>query len=671
MMRGASSSASSGSPFRSTGPASPGSVPTFAPAGFAASPASPSARLASAKADAARLLAAAKVLYTEGSYAGAHAKFSEALAKEPDNAIALCNRAAASMMLGDHEAAVSDAEGALRLDAGYLSAMMRACRAYLALGQPGKARETLDRAHALHAAGKLSGSPASMTEAWRLRVEMRAYLDAEDDAGRCVGRSAGKMAIEALDRGAAAFPAGAPSLSGAVLRARAHLLLADHRKVVALCTSLLPSRLHGSCDAADARASSPPEMLRLAVLYAGAAWALEETATAERVLEATLRVAPGHAEAAGLQKVVAACEGARKRGNGHYKEARYEEAITCYSAALRGTEPTGGVSTLTGPLAGLVHNRAFRATVLANRAAANSALGRHRMCVSDCSLALTEQPAHTKARLRRARAFVELKEWGAAIADFKEALALVRAGQPLAGVSGRTDAAAADIQKELNRASEGKREQEEERERAERRRREQQQHQYRRGFYRGEEEDDDDPYEEDDGDFEDFFFHRSGGGSGRHHHGGARTHHPPAPPPRAPPDHYAVLEIAITATESDVRLAYRKRALVTHPDKGGDEEEFKRCVTAYETLLDAPKRREYDAEVAAFKRRYPAEAAKAFGGSGAAKATKPAAASAGPGSAGASATNPAYGSARPASAGYTARNPAAPASGGSSTPRYR
>ena len=60
------------------------------------------------------------------------------------------------------------------------------------------------------------------------------------------------------------------------------------------------------------------------------------------------------------------------------------------------------------------------------------------------------------------------------------------------------------------------------------------------------------------------------------------------------PDHYAALGIQETADAADVRRAYKKRALQTHPDKGGDEEEFKRVGAAYAVLSDEAKRSEYD-----------------------------------------------------------------------------
>ena len=60
------------------------------------------------------------------------------------------------------------------------------------------------------------------------------------------------------------------------------------------------------------------------------------------------------------------------------------------------------------------------------------------------------------------------------------------------------------------------------------------------------------------------------------------------------PDHYAALGVQSTADASDIRKAYKKRALQTHPDKGGDEEEFKRVGAAYAVLSDEAKRSEYD-----------------------------------------------------------------------------
>eukprot|EP00605_Chrysophyceae_sp_TOSAG23-4_P001330 GSChrysophyteH1.ASY1.ANO1.1447.1 assembled CDS len=49
-------------------------------------------------------------------------------------------------------------------------------------------------------------------------------------------------------------------------------------------------------------------------------------------------------------------------------------------------------------------------------------------------------------------------------------------------------------------------------------------------------------------------------------------------------DPYAILGLERTATDEDVKKAYRKAALRHHPDKGGDAEKFKACCVAHSIL---------------------------------------------------------------------------------------
>jgi len=63
-------------------------------------------------------------------------------------------------------------------------------------------------------------------------------------------------------------------------------------------------------------------------------------------------------------------------------------------------------------------------------------------------------------------------------------------------------------------------------------------------------------------------------------------------------DFYEILGVARTATQDEIKSAYRKLALKYHPDRNPNnkdaENKFKDAAEAYETLSDAKKRQQYD-----------------------------------------------------------------------------
>ena len=59
-------------------------------------------------------------------------------------------------------------------------------------------------------------------------------------------------------------------------------------------------------------------------------------------------------------------------------------------------------------------------------------------------------------------------------------------------------------------------------------------------------------------------------------------------------DYYNVLGVSKSASQPELKNAFKKKAMQYHPDKGGDPEKFKQINEAYQNLSDPQKRQMYD-----------------------------------------------------------------------------
>lgn len=67
-----------------------------------------------------------------------------------------------------------------------------------------------------------------------------------------------------------------------------------------------------------------------------------------------------------------------------------------------------------------------------------------------------------------------------------------------------------------------------------------------------------------------------------------------------PRGYYDRLGLCRNAAPAEIRIAYRRQALATHPDKGGDAEYFHQVTAAFEELADAARRAAYDRNLVFF-----------------------------------------------------------------------
>eukprot|EP01138_Halocafeteria_seosinensis_P010983 gb/GECG01011218.1/.p1 GENE.gb/GECG01011218.1/~~gb/GECG01011218.1/.p1 ORF type:complete len:1047 (+),score=166.18 gb/GECG01011218.1/:1-3141(+) len=378
----------------------------------------------------------------------------------------------------------------------------------------------------------------------------------------------------------------------------------------------------------------------LALLVARLAWTVSEPEFAGKMYDAVKRVQPENKAAEHGLLLLKKVEATKKAGNDSYKSGNLENAEKLYTAAINAVK--NAIQNLEGVLSCSFQSKQsssskgrnvpfwalslgkmdWNSTILSylhgNRAAAKMSNSKVTEAIQDCTEALNYRASHYKVRWRRSHLYCKLSMHTQARNDYKSALAAVqerikfcREYKPQKlrkdfGLNGDTVASLkqtlGEIQRDLTEFDKQRVKEEEDRKREERAREKnkawerKQRQQYQEWFnYNRKEKTRKGP--------------QPGAAGARPSAGGYRQRYkkPETPPPPSPdvPNHYKVLGVATSATASEIKKAYRKLALLYHPDKvrNNNEAEQKRCEelfkqvsAAYEVLSDEEQRRAYDHE---------------------------------------------------------------------------
>lgn len=332
-----------------------------------------------AKAEAAKM--AGNEQYNAGRYSDAIRLYSCAVRLLPTNATYLTNRAAAYLMVQSSNEALADCTLALSLDPNLAKAHVRAAKALAQMGRVSAARRQLEGAAMQGTAdSSLLTELASLTELDSMLRNAKEVLRQE---GGAAAREALRLFTILAERCQTSESIACLQME-ALLRARPRQ---GPAQVVAESARWLKI------------SSVNPDLL--CVRGKG----LYQTGQLESALKhftEALRQDPDHAGSCHMRKKLKQLDAAKKTANAAFSSGRFKEAIDLYGEALD-----------VDPL-----NEDVNTTLFSNRATAHFKLGDLIASIEDCNSALSMQPRHLKALLRRASCKMEQGDWSGAIEDY-------------------------------------------------------------------------------------------------------------------------------------------------------------------------------------------------------------------------------------------------------------
>jgi tetratricopeptide (TPR) repeat protein len=335
-------------------------------------------------------------MYKKGDFCQAYHLYSLAVDADPTSPVLLTNRAAASMMLMNYEAAAKDCLLVISIDATNFKAFARLAKASALLGQYRTAIKHYSVAKQLCPPdpARLQEEADAVPHLERLRklVDTEEYEQAVEKLS-LVRSFAADPPVQVL-RYHALIHTDPAAARGEIAK---HLSTIEHPNPTNSGDMLLTANLSNHyCDMLV--------MLAKASFYCGQHFMNIAASYARQCLQ----LRPEFRPASSLLRIITSLETKISEVQQLNHAGRPAEALLAISAAI-GIDP---------------QNRKIRSTLFVLRAEMHSKTGNTSAAISDCNSAIEADPTHVKALARRSKCFAELGDFPRAIVDMERAVEL-------------------------------------------------------------------------------------------------------------------------------------------------------------------------------------------------------------------------------------------------------
>lgn len=316
-------------------------------------------------------------LYKSTEYRKSIELYTKAIELCPSTAAYYGNRAAAYMMIQKYNLAIEDSKTAIKIDPNFVKGYLREGKSLLALGDFKSALRSFQKVK------ELEPSNTAVDFDIKSSNEVKQYQEAADIA---YSSKDFRKVTYLMDRALSSSPA---SLQFLVLKAECLVYLSRYQEAQEIANDAVMKD----------QTNSDALFVRGMCLYYQ-----DQAEKAFQHFQRVLQYSPDHYKARDFYKKAKSLQRTKTAGNDAFKAGNWQEAYDLYTESLS-IDPD---------------NKHINAALYFNRATTCSKLNRLDDCIKDCTKAIELDDSYIKAYARRAKAYMDMEDYEAAVIDYEK-----------------------------------------------------------------------------------------------------------------------------------------------------------------------------------------------------------------------------------------------------------